>query len=375
MTDETISRAAVSSNEGNPGLGRGGRMSRPRKTAAVLRLLRGEDLELVSRSLGGTAATLSGWRDEFLAGRRRGGAGDEADGCQNARDGASESQARRADARARVADREDRPSGGRRPFGSTEVETMSRICSPSTGRPYGLARVTRVWGLCRASVYRHRRPAVPRDGRPGPIGPLCDADLVAAIRAVISAGGFSGEGYRKIWARLRFAGVRTSRRRVLRLMREHGLPAPSRVGAPRGPRNHDGTLIPDRVDEMWGTDLTATWTGEGQAAVFIAVDHRSAECVGIHAAARATRFEALEPIRQGVRQHFGAFAKDAARGLSVRHDHGSQYMSDHFQKELACLGIESSPAFVRAPEGNGCAERFIRTLKENLLWVRTFDTI
>ena len=50
-------------------------------------------------------------------------------------------------------------------------------------------------------------------------------------------------------------------------------------------------------------------------------------------------------------------------------------MSDAFQKELAFLGIESSPAFVRAPEGNGCAERFIRTLKENLLWVRTFQTV
>src|SRR3954453_17042400 len=60
---------------------------------------------------------------------------------------------------------------------------------------------------------------------------------------------------------------------------------------------------------------------------------------------------------------------------SVRHDHGSQYMSAAFQQELAFLGIESSPAFVRAPEGNGCAERFIRTLKENLLWLRTFDTV
>jgi putative transposase len=59
----------------------------------------------------------------------------------------------------------------------------------------------------------------------------------------------------------------------------------------------------------------------------------------------------------------------------VRHDHGSQYMADHFQKELAFLGITSSPAFVRAPEGNGCAERFIRTIKENLLWVQTFETI
>src|SRR5215217_3405293 len=48
-------------------LGRGGRMSRQRKTAAVLRLLRGEDLETVSRELGVMAATLTGWRDAFLA--------------------------------------------------------------------------------------------------------------------------------------------------------------------------------------------------------------------------------------------------------------------------------------------------------------------
>jgi putative transposase len=50
-------------------------------------------------------------------------------------------------------------------------------------------------------------------------------------------------------------------------------------------------------------------------------------------------------------------------------------MSNAFQRELRFLGIESSPAFVRAPEGNGCAKRFIRPLKENLLWVRTFGTI
>jgi len=76
-----------------------------------------------------------------------------------------------------------------------------------------------------------------------------------------------------------------------------------------------------------------------------------------------------------VRRCFGGFARGIARGLWARHDHGSQYRSDAFQQELGFLGIASSPAFVRAPEGNGCAERFIRTLKENLLWVRTFDTV
>jgi transposase InsO family protein len=251
---------------------------------------------------------------------------------------------------------------------------MSGIISPVTGKPYGLAAVCRVWRLARSCVYRHLSAAPPAQRR-GPLGAMSDEALTTAIQDVLAASPFHGEGHRKVWARLRHAGTRTSLRRVLRLMRQNTLLAPTRVGAPRGPRNHDGTIIPDTLDAMWGTDLTTTITGEGQTAVFVAIDHCSAECVGIHAHARATRFQALEPIRQGVRQHFGGFAKAIARGLAVRHDHGSQYMSHQFQEEIAFLGIESSPAFVRAPEGNGCAERFIRTLKENLLWVRTFETV
>ena len=64
-----------------------------------------------------------------------------------------------------------------------------------------------------------------------------------------------------------------------------------------------------------------------------------------------------------------------ARRLKLRHDHGSNYMSGDFLDDIECLGIEASPTFVREPEDNGVAERFIRTLNENLLWVRTFDAI
>lgn len=126
-------------------------------------------------------------------------------------------------------------------------------------------------------------------------------------------------------------------------MRGHDLAAARGGGTPRGPRPHDGTIIPQGADRMWGTDMTAAvTTREGQAAVFIAIDHFTAECVmpracvphDIHAAKRGTRFEALEPVRQGVRARLGAIGKDVAAGLSLRHDHGTQDMSHDVRNEI-----------------------------------------
>jgi len=246
----------------------------------------------------------------------------------------------------------------------------SIVLSVSGRRRYGLTRVCRVWGVARAGVYRRRRatnlPAPPRR-RPGPQGPMPDAALVGEIRAVLAESPFHGEGHRKVWARLRHRGVRTSKERVRRLMRANQLSAGAGRAAPRGPQALDGTIIHETVDAMGGTDTTAALaTGHGEVAVFVALDHRAAECVGIHPAIHGTRHEALEPIRQGVRARFGAIGQGIASGLSTRHDHGRQYMAHDFEAEIAWLGAASAPAFVRAPEGNGCARRFIRTLKENL---------
>src|SRR5689334_378236 len=78
---------------------------------------------------------------------------------------------------------------------------MSATVSPSSGRRYGLQRVCRTWALPRSTFYaRRERPA----GRPrrGPVPPVDDASLLAAIQADLAASPFRGEGHRKVWARL-----------------------------------------------------------------------------------------------------------------------------------------------------------------------------
>jgi putative transposase len=84
----------------------------------------------------------------------------------------------------------------------------------------------------------------------GPAGGYTDGQLVEQIRLVLAATEFLGEGYRKVWAKLRHRGVRTSRARVLSLMREHDLRALSRGGTVRGPRSHEGTIIPAAPDAL-----------------------------------------------------------------------------------------------------------------------------
>jgi putative transposase len=124
---------------------------------------------------------------------------------------------------------------------------MSQTLSLSLARCYGMARVTRMWKVSRASVYRSLKETPPNTiaRRRGPVGAGSDAELAEHIRQQIAASRLHGEGYRKLWARLRFAGVRTSPRRVRRVMRENGLLAPHRVGRTEAKLN-DGRSSPTR---------------------------------------------------------------------------------------------------------------------------------
>ena len=238
-----------------------------------------------------------------------------------------------------------------------------------------VAVVCRVLGTPRSTVYARRgRSGTP--SRPGPASSISDTDLLGLIRQVLADSPFAGEGYRKVRARLRREHeVRVGGKRVLRLLRREGLLAPQRVRGRRKPRPHDGTIIPEAPNVRWGTDATMAWTrADGWVWVFACVDHYTAEA-WTHVAKVGDRFAALQPVYDAVIDRFGGLGPDVARGLSLRHDWGPQYRSAHFLGSIAWLGITDDAAFLGEPETNGCAERWIRTLKEQCLWAELHDTI
>lgn len=247
-----------------------------------------------------------------------------------------------------------------------------------TGALRPLALVCRTVAFARSSAYAGaaRRAASAPPARRGPRTAVSDEALLAAIRRVLQRSPFAGEGHRKVRARLRREeGLPVSRKRVLRIMRAHGLLAPTRRVWEHTSGAHCGSIVPDAPNELWGTDATRLeTTEEGWAWVFVAIDHHTLE-PWAHVSKRGDRFAALVPVVDAVRERFGAVEANVARGLSLRHDHGPQYISHHFTGELHWLGIADSPAYVREPEGNGMSEWFIRQLKEQVLWCQRFATV
>lgn len=262
---------------------------------------------------------------------------------------------------------------------------MSAVTSPSTGQVYGVQRVCWAWEVARSSYYawctEEDGSGTPSEmvvgaGKRGPVPAVSDEDLLAAIRCDLERSPFTGEGHRKVWARLRIVDrIRVSRKRVLRLMRAHRLLSPYRPRT-HTEEPHPGTITTETPNVMWGTDGARVFTvDDGWAWIFSAVEHWNAECVGWHVTKLGDRFAALEPISMGLTHLFGGVEADVARGLSLRMDHGSQYLSDHFLNQIKFWGIHPSFAFVQQPETNGVVERFNRTLKEQLVHGRVYRNI
>ena len=183
---------------------------------------------------------------------------------------------------------------------------MSAATSPGTGLAYGLQRVCAAWGFARSSFYamKSRQQATaerPPAKRRGPKPSISDEALLVAIEADLEASPWEGEGHRKVWARLRVCrGIRVSRKRVLRVMRENNLLSPHRCRR-RGGNPHVGEIITHAPNLMWGTDGVRVFTvDDGWGWIFTAIEHWNAECVGWHVCKRGDRFAALQPISMGL---------------------------------------------------------------------------
>lgn len=261
---------------------------------------------------------------------------------------------------------------------------MSASISPGTGKRYGVELVCHVGGFPRSTYYAKRispadmpPPAAPKapPSKRGPTTPITDDDLLLRIREDLQGSPWVGEGHRKVHARLRRRGFRVGRKRILRIMRENLLLSPHRCRQPNS-NSHDGSIITDRPNELWATDGTQALTVEdGNLWIFAAVEHWNAECVGWHVTKIGNRFAALQPIAMAIHDQYGGTRPGVARGLSLRMDHGCQYTSDAFQQQIKTWGISASFGLVGQPETNGVAERFFRTLKEQVIHGRVFKNL
>ena len=196
---------------------------------------------------------------------------------------------------------------------------MAAATSPATGRSYGVRRVCAIWGVARSSFYDARcqegRPSPV--GRPGPKPALSDAELLAAIRRDLARSPWTGEGHRKVWARLRVIdGIRVSRTRVLRIMGENSLLSPHR--RPSRPANdHDGSITTDAPNVMWGADGAVIPTVKnGNVTLFIVAEHWNAEGLGWYVAKHGNRYAAAEALALAVSKVFGSVRADAAGGVT-----------------------------------------------------------
>lgn len=203
-------------------------------------------------------------------------------------------------------------------------------------------------------------PAVPRGVR--------TADLLAALQAL--AAKHPAWGYRKLWATLRRDGVRVAQRRVHALCKAHGLllgpDQPARRPAPRG---HVTVAASNR---RWATDLTTVWTEQdGLVAVTILVDCGDRSVLGLAASKSQQSGVILAPVQAALCEHFGA-PNLVPDGLELRTDHGPQYTGSDCEDLCKHWRVQHTLAPVGRPTGNAVAERTIRTMKEECIWLADF---
>lgn len=226
------------------------------------------------------------------------------------------------------------------------------------------------FGISRAAYYAAKR-ADPKPTREVSARASNTATVLEAIRAV--AADHPAWGVRKIWATLRRDGLVVGYRRVWALMRAHGLcltpDAPRRQPSPRG---HVTTELPNR---RWATDLTTVWTKEdGLIAIVPVIDSACRSILALQASRSQEAHVILRPVEQALWRHFAKPGR-VPDGMELRTDHGPQYTGVVAEEMCRHWGLDHTLAPVGRPTGNAVAERVIRTMKEECIWLRDWNNL
>lgn len=195
--------------------------------------------------------------------------------------------------------------------------------------------------------------------------------VLAAIRLVLAE--WPSWGVRKVWAALRRDHeLKVSRKRVWSIMRAHGLVlVPGREpGEP--PRGHVATPEPNR---RWATDMTLAWTRvDGWVAIMPTIDCGCRSLLGMLVSRDQDAPTLLASVRQALVAVYGTPAA-VPDGLELRTDHGPQYTGGECADLVKHWNLTHTYAPVGRPTGNAVVERVIRTLKEDVIWPRDWNTV
>jgi putative transposase len=181
-------------------------------------------------------------------------------------------------------------------------------------------------------------------------------------------------GYRRIWAQLRFGeNLAVNKKRVLRLMREHSLLVRGnpRLKATRTPMRSKPR--PTAPNQWWGIDMTKVMVEPlGWMYVVVVLDWYTKKIVGHYAGLQAKTGHWLAALDSAVQRQCPHGSRD--HGLHLMSDNGCQPTAVAFMKAAATLGITQAFTSYNNPKGNADTERLMRTLKEELLWLREWTS-
>jgi transposase InsO family protein len=207
-----------------------------------------------------------------------------------------------------------------------------------------------------------------------------DAVLLKQIRAVYQAGrGLYGSP--RIHAALRQQGVRSSRKRVARLMRQHNIHSrrrPQRRIRTTDSRHHR-PLAPNLLkrdfsahapNEKWVGDIVGIWTDEGWLYLAVLLDTYSRCIVGWAMSA----YRDAQLVEDALRMALGRRELPQAPPLIQHTDRGSQYTADDYRALLKEHGIQVSMGGKADPYDNATMERFFSTLRAELTDLERFAT-